>query len=136
MPHVAHVGHSRFVYAVAQRTERIDPSPVRCCVKALALRASYLGDDAVGDIQQTAFEPVGKALFLPESPAAVWSRRAICLKETWMKKTLMGLAILPFLAGTVLAGQPLTDKQMGQCHRRARLSGLGVDQLDFCLNSH
>ena len=71
MPHVAHVGHSRFVYAVAQRTERIDPSPVRCCVKALALRASYLGDDAVGDVQQTAFEPVGKALFLPESPAAV-----------------------------------------------------------------
>jgi len=29
-----------------------------------------------------------------------------------MKKTLIGLAILPFLAGTVLAGQPLTDKQM------------------------
>jgi hypothetical protein len=29
-----------------------------------------------------------------------------------MKKTLMGLAILPFLAGTVLAGQPLTDTQM------------------------
>jgi hypothetical protein len=29
-----------------------------------------------------------------------------------MKKTLMGLAILPFLAGTALAGQPLTDKQM------------------------
>jgi hypothetical protein len=24
----------------------------------------------------------------------------------------MGLAILPFLAGTVLAGEPLTDKQM------------------------
>jgi hypothetical protein len=29
-----------------------------------------------------------------------------------MKKALMGLAILPFLAGTVLAGQPLTDNQM------------------------
>jgi hypothetical protein len=29
-----------------------------------------------------------------------------------MNKTLMGLAILPFLAGTALAGQPLTDKQM------------------------
>lgn len=29
-----------------------------------------------------------------------------------MKKTLMGLAILPFLAGIALAGQPLTDKQM------------------------
>jgi len=29
-----------------------------------------------------------------------------------MKKTLMGLAILPFLACTALAGQPLTDKQM------------------------
>jgi len=29
-----------------------------------------------------------------------------------MKKTLMGLAILPFLGGTVFAGQPLTDKQM------------------------
>jgi hypothetical protein len=33
---------------------RIDPSPVRCCVEALALRARYLGDDAVGDVQQTA----------------------------------------------------------------------------------
>lgn len=29
-----------------------------------------------------------------------------------MKKTLMGVAILPFLAGVALAGQPLTDKQM------------------------
>jgi hypothetical protein len=29
-----------------------------------------------------------------------------------MNKTLMGLAILPFLASTALAGQPLTDKQM------------------------
>ena len=29
-----------------------------------------------------------------------------------MNKTLMGLAILPFLAGTALAGQSLTDKQM------------------------
>lgn len=29
-----------------------------------------------------------------------------------MKKTLMGMAILPFLAGIALAGQPLTDKQM------------------------
>jgi len=29
-----------------------------------------------------------------------------------MKKTLMGLAIVPFLVGTALAGQPLTDKQM------------------------
>jgi hypothetical protein len=29
-----------------------------------------------------------------------------------MKKTLMGVAILPLLAGTALAGQPLTDKQM------------------------
>jgi hypothetical protein len=29
-----------------------------------------------------------------------------------MKKTLMGMAILPFLAGTALAGQPLTDNQM------------------------
>jgi hypothetical protein len=29
-----------------------------------------------------------------------------------MNKTLMGLAILPFLAGTAFAGQPLTDKQM------------------------
>jgi hypothetical protein len=29
-----------------------------------------------------------------------------------MNKTLMGLAILPFLVGTALAGQPLTDKQM------------------------
>lgn len=29
-----------------------------------------------------------------------------------MKKTLMGMAILPFLAGIAAAGQPLTDKQM------------------------
>lgn len=29
-----------------------------------------------------------------------------------MRKTLMGMAILPFLAGTALAEQPLTDKQM------------------------
>ncbi len=29
-----------------------------------------------------------------------------------MNKTLMGLAILPFLAGTALAGQPLTLEQM------------------------
>lgn len=29
-----------------------------------------------------------------------------------MKKTLMGLVLLPFLACTALAGQPLTDKQM------------------------
>jgi len=29
-----------------------------------------------------------------------------------MKKTLMGMAILPFLASIALAGQPLTDKQM------------------------
>lgn len=29
-----------------------------------------------------------------------------------MNKTVMGLALLPFLAGTALAGQPLTDKQM------------------------
>ena len=29
-----------------------------------------------------------------------------------MKRTLMGMAILPFLAGVALAGQPLTDKQM------------------------
>jgi len=29
-----------------------------------------------------------------------------------MKKTLMGMAILPFLAGIAPAGQPLTDKQM------------------------
>jgi hypothetical protein len=29
-----------------------------------------------------------------------------------MKRTLMGMAILPFLAGIALAGQPLTDKQM------------------------
>jgi len=29
-----------------------------------------------------------------------------------MNKTLIGLALLPFLAGTALAGQPLTDKQM------------------------
>lgn len=29
-----------------------------------------------------------------------------------MKKSLLGLAILPFLAGTALAGQPLTDNQM------------------------
>jgi hypothetical protein len=29
-----------------------------------------------------------------------------------MKKTLMGMAILPFLAGIALAGQPLTDNQM------------------------
>lgn len=29
-----------------------------------------------------------------------------------MKKTFMGMAILPFLASIALAGQPLTDKQM------------------------
>jgi hypothetical protein len=29
-----------------------------------------------------------------------------------MNKTLLGMAILPFLAGTALAAQPLTDKQM------------------------
>jgi hypothetical protein len=29
-----------------------------------------------------------------------------------MKRTLMGMAILPFLAGIALAGQPLTDKQL------------------------
>jgi hypothetical protein len=29
-----------------------------------------------------------------------------------MKKILMGVAILPLLVGTALAGQPLTDKQM------------------------
>jgi hypothetical protein len=29
-----------------------------------------------------------------------------------MIKILMGMAILPFLAGIALAGQPLTDKQM------------------------
>ncbi len=29
-----------------------------------------------------------------------------------MKKTLMGMAILPFLAGAAVAGQPLTDTQM------------------------
>jgi hypothetical protein len=29
-----------------------------------------------------------------------------------MKRTLRGMAILPFLAGVALAGQPLTDKQM------------------------
>jgi hypothetical protein len=29
-----------------------------------------------------------------------------------MNKSLMGLAILPFLAGTAMAAQPLTDKQM------------------------
>jgi hypothetical protein len=29
-----------------------------------------------------------------------------------MKKILMGMSILPFLAGVALAGQPLTDKQM------------------------
>jgi hypothetical protein len=29
-----------------------------------------------------------------------------------MKKVLMGLAALPFLAGVAAAGQPLTDRQM------------------------
>jgi hypothetical protein len=29
-----------------------------------------------------------------------------------MKKVLMGLAILPFLAGIAAAGQPLTDRQL------------------------
>jgi len=29
-----------------------------------------------------------------------------------MKKVLMGLAALPFLAGGAVAGQPLTDRQM------------------------
>jgi len=29
-----------------------------------------------------------------------------------MKKLALGLAVLPFLAGGALAGQPLTDKQM------------------------
>jgi len=29
-----------------------------------------------------------------------------------MNKLTMGLAVLPFLAGPALAGQPLTDKQM------------------------
>jgi hypothetical protein len=29
-----------------------------------------------------------------------------------MKKVLMGLAVLPFLAGVAAAGQPLTDQQM------------------------
>ncbi len=29
-----------------------------------------------------------------------------------MKKALMGLAVLPFLAGVAVAGQPLSDQQM------------------------
>jgi len=29
-----------------------------------------------------------------------------------MNKTVMGLAILPFMAGAALAAQPLTDKQL------------------------
>ena len=29
-----------------------------------------------------------------------------------MNKTLLGMAILPFLVSTALAGQPLADKQM------------------------
>jgi len=33
-------------------------------------------------------------------------------KEELMKKVLMGLAALPFLAGAALAGQPLTDQQL------------------------
>jgi hypothetical protein len=32
--------------------------------------------------------------------------------EEFMKKVLMGLAALPFLAGVAVAGQPLTDRQM------------------------
>jgi hypothetical protein len=33
-------------------------------------------------------------------------------KEGFMNKVLMGLAALPFLAGTAVAGQPLTNQQM------------------------
>lgn len=33
-------------------------------------------------------------------------------KEEFMKKMLMGLAALPFLAGVAVAGQPLTDQQL------------------------
>jgi hypothetical protein len=33
-------------------------------------------------------------------------------KEELMKKVLMGLAALPFLAGAAAAGEPLTDRQM------------------------
>ncbi len=33
-------------------------------------------------------------------------------KEEFMKKVLMGLAALPFLAGVAAAGQPLTDQQL------------------------
>jgi hypothetical protein len=33
-------------------------------------------------------------------------------KEELMKKVLMGLAALPFLAGVAAAGQPLTDQQL------------------------
>jgi hypothetical protein len=29
-----------------------------------------------------------------------------------MNRTLMGLAVMPFVAGTAIAAQPLTDKQM------------------------
>jgi len=32
--------------------------------------------------------------------------------ERQMKRLLLGLAILPFVAGVALAAQPLTDKQM------------------------
>jgi hypothetical protein len=31
-----------------------------------------------------------------------------------MNKTLLGLAVLPFVAGNAIAAQPLTDKQMDQ----------------------
>jgi hypothetical protein len=48
-----------------------------------------------------------------------------------MKRTLMGMAILPFLAGTALAGQPLTDKQMDKVTAGHDLQALELTNSTF-----
>jgi hypothetical protein len=45
-----------------------------------------------------------------------------------MKKVLMGLAILPFLAGVAVAGQPLNDRQMDQV--TAGFLGIGLAEAE------
>ncbi|HUK06794.1 MAG TPA: hypothetical protein VLX09_02905 [Stellaceae bacterium] len=47
-----------------------------------------------------------------------------------MKKFVLGLAVLPFLAGVSLAGQPqpLTDQQMDKVAAGFNFSGLDISQ--------
>jgi hypothetical protein len=58
----------------------------------------------------------GERVLAHASTTATKEARGMALgaacKEEWMKKMLMGLAVLPFLAGAALAGQPLTNQQM------------------------